>query len=113
MGPDLTLDDVPALLSLQFTKRKALQITAALYDPMGLISAFTIRYKISLKEIVSHNLDWDQTLPDPLMDKWRKLAVDLVESDDIVFNRSVRPENAVNRPELTGDPQEWHDYPPQ
>ena len=67
---------------------------------MGMISAFTIRYKIALKEIVSHELSWDDALPESLNQKWRQLAVDLVESGDIVFPRTVQPDGVTGAPEL-------------
>ena len=100
--PDLTTKDLEMLRKLQFTRRKALQITAGLYDPMGIISAYTIRYKIALKEVVARDLGWDEVLPDPLLTKWRQITADLVTNKPITVPRSVRTKHCLNVVEAIG-----------
>jgi hypothetical protein len=46
-----------------------LSIVAGWYDPMGLISPITIKYKIELSEIVKRkDLSWDDALGEELTD---------------------------------------------
>ena len=46
------------------------------------------------------DLDWDTPLPEKWQIVWRKLVVELIEADAVVFNRGTKPQNAIGRPEL-------------
>ena len=48
--PSLTLDTLHTLNAEVFTKRKVLSIISSFYDPMGLISAYLVIFKIMMRE---------------------------------------------------------------
>ena len=60
------------------TKRSLLSIASKLFDPMGLLSPFVIRAKIMFQELWSHGLQWDDKLPDDIVEKWRSWKEELL-----------------------------------
>ena len=44
----------------QMTQRKVLSMAASLFDPIGLISPFAIRFRCSLQRIIKEGRNWDQ-----------------------------------------------------
>lgn len=42
-----------------------------IYDRLGLIDHFFILLNISLQEVLRANVDWDESVPENLLDKWR------------------------------------------
>ena len=53
------------------TKRSLLSLTSKVFDPMGLSTLFIIRAKILFLELWSGGLQWDDKLPDDILDQWR------------------------------------------
>ena len=45
-----------------FTKRSCLAILAQLWDPIGLISPVTIKFRIDLQDLWSSGYEWDDVL---------------------------------------------------
>lgn len=56
---------------LCFTKRNVLSLIARMFDPLGLISPFTMYAKILFQEIWRLGLGWDDTLPNDLQLKFQ------------------------------------------
>ena len=56
--------------TLPVTKRSLLKITAKVYDPVGLLSPFTITMKVLFQDLCAEKLDWDDTLTGEAKDKW-------------------------------------------
>ena len=99
-GPDLTPEDVSNIMELNFTKRIALQLSAQLYDPMGLICCYLVRFKMLLRDITTLKLSWDDPLPPSLQAEWRKLVSDTITAESIFFPRSLRVPGVTGRPEV-------------
>ena len=57
-------------MQLRVTKRNILRISARIYDPLGLISAFITRTKMLLKELWVLGASWDEELPPPVRRRW-------------------------------------------
>lgn len=55
------------------TKRAVLQATSKIFDPIGLLSPFTIRIKIGFQRLWKMGVTWDDPLPSAESDQWRKL----------------------------------------
>ena len=54
----------------EWTKRLILRAAASIFDPLGLISPFTVRAKVLLQKIWGLKIDWDQPLPEEIVKKW-------------------------------------------
>lgn len=69
------------------TKRTVLSAISKLFDPLGLINPVIVTAKIFLKHLWSFNLDWDQQLPDDLINEWKQIAVSLQNINHIQIPR--------------------------
>ena len=79
---------LPALKA-NFTKRNLLSKVAGVYDPLGLATPVTSRFKLDLHNVVKMGVDWDQQLPDSDLDTWVRNLGDIQELANIRFRRSV------------------------
>jgi hypothetical protein len=48
--------------SLPPTKRSLLKISAKIFDPLGLLSPFTIQWKVLFQLMCNENIEWDDEL---------------------------------------------------
>ena len=72
-GPNLMLTDLPQALPDILAKRIVLQQVIKIYDPLGLVSPFTLIGNIYLRETWTRNVGWDDKLTLELRAKWVKL----------------------------------------
>jgi hypothetical protein len=55
----------------EWTKIFILRLSGTVYDPLGLISPFTVRARTILKTLWGENLDWDTPVPDKYITLWK------------------------------------------
>ena len=98
--------NLPVNLSV-VTRRSALSHTSKLYDPLGLLSPFTLKAKLLMRELcmvkkdVGNNCpDWDMPLSGEMKGKFTQFFTEMSLLKDVQFNRSIKPENAVGSPML-------------
>ncbi|XP_068692428.1 uncharacterized protein [Montipora foliosa] len=65
------------------TKREALQKTAKVFDPLGLLQPVTAAAKILIQELWQEGIDWDE----PLDQEWRVLAKEIGNATKLEFPR--------------------------
>ena len=100
-GPQLLPENLEASNSFTWSKAVVLSTVASIFDPSGIISAYTIKFKLFLREVcLVKDLGWDDPLPPDLMIRWRLLVEELVCSPAITVQRSARPPDAVGQPYL-------------
>jgi hypothetical protein len=99
-GPNLQESDLPRALPNVLTRRNVLEQVMKIYDPLGLISPFTLMAKIYLRETWSRNLGWDDALPAELCNKWSNFFAALFKLQRLCLERCLRPENSHGRPWL-------------
>ena len=58
---------------LPTTKRSLLKISAKILDPLGLLSPFTIQWKILFQNLCQSRTNWDELLADGYLKKWKTL----------------------------------------
>ena len=97
---DLTEEDLHKVQQCLFTRRLCLGIASQIWDPTGILTCYTVRLKILVKELVDHEFKWDEVLPEEYQIKWRRLVEEMVTNKPISFPRSLTVERAVGRPEL-------------
>ena len=100
-GPNIKArEEVPSSVPEILTKRMVLQQVMGIYDPMGLISPFTIKAKMYLRETWILKLDWDDPLPQDMRRKWIQFFQDMFSLEKLKFPRCLKPKNAVGKPWL-------------
>ena len=97
---DLMMCDVPEMIPATLTRRMVLSQVMKIYDPLGLLSPFTLQAKVFLRETWSLKLSWDDPLPEDMRNKWVRFFTLLYEVDINEYPRCLRPENAVGNPWL-------------
>ena len=73
------------------TRRGILSTVAQIYDPIGLISPFTLSGKNVLQETCRQKLDWDDPIGDDLSQKWHHWIDDLNNLNKIQVQRNIKP----------------------
>ena len=63
---------------LPCTKRSILRVTASLFDPLGILSPYTITLKMLFQGLCISKTDWDEPLHAGTQAQWKKLLEDLI-----------------------------------
>ena len=94
---DLSIENFDYKIPLILTKRMLLSQVNGIYDPLGLISPFIIKGKILLRLlwITDSKLGWDDKIPEEMRLKWNIYFKEMFELSSLLFNRSVKPVNAL------------------
>ncbi|GFT61820.1 integrase catalytic domain-containing protein [Nephila pilipes] len=74
---DYSTTDTKSLLEFvsldKNTKRFILQAVGKIFDPLGLISPFTVRMKCLLQDLWREDIKWDDPLPTHIEKEWKKM----------------------------------------
>ena len=65
------------------TRRSLLKISAKIFDPLGLLSPFSIKWKILFQILCNENISWDKELNDEHMKAWHLLISELQTLNDV------------------------------
>ena len=95
-NPEIIEDDLPGKLSKQFTRRVVVGKVASVYDPLGLLTPVTAKYKLQLHDLCGKKLDWDDKIPGEFLDTWVTNIEEIQTLGSIQFPRSVIPPDAAN-----------------
>ncbi|WKX90962.1 hypothetical protein Q1695_009644 [Nippostrongylus brasiliensis] len=55
------------------TKRSVLKTVASIYDPLGLVTSFTVVAKVFLQSLWKSPLQWDELLPNERLASWQRI----------------------------------------
>ena len=69
--------------SVRSTKRNLLSLVSSIWDPLGLIGAFTIKIKMGMQELWKRGLKWDEPLPEDQIKKWKSIWDELKYLNDL------------------------------
>ena len=95
-GLELTLENLQLNETFPWSKALLLSTIASMFDPSGMIAPLILKYKLFLREVcLETEVGWNDTLPETLMVRWRKLVEELVKSPKIVVRKCARPKNAI------------------
>ena len=72
------------------TKRGILSTVSSLFDPLGFLSPFILPMKILLQELWRIGVQWDESIPEPLLTQWRKWTESLSSVSDIKIPKWFR-----------------------
>lgn len=70
------------------TKRNIIGFAASFYDPLGILSPFTVQFKILFEELCVVKVSWDEPLSGELLMKWRKLVDGMKQIQPMLLLRS-------------------------
>ena len=93
---------IPDVIPDSVTKRSILSSVSQIYDPLGLLTPFTVKLKILLRRIwaLEPKLGWDAQLPAEIIYDWIVMNKEIGELSDVYFRRSFRPERSSGSPVL-------------
>ena len=108
LEPDLSREQVPTSVPAPLSKRQVLSQVNGVYDPLGLISPFTVRAKMMLRKLWGQDerLDWDDAIPDHLGHDWITFFEELFQLKNASIPRCIKPRKSVEELEfiLFSDP---------
>ena len=73
-----------------------------IYDPHGLISPLTVKYKILIQKLVDLQMGWDESLEEELREEAVQILRAMVLTGPIIFKRSALGDNWENGWSLVG-----------
>ena len=95
--PTIITGDFGPALKENFTRRVLLGKVNAVYDPIGLLTPVTSRFKLDLSELcIEEKLDWDDQVPDRYLETWIKNVNDIQTLREIRFRRTIIPPDAAD-----------------
>nr|XP_042897354.1 uncharacterized protein LOC122269252 [Parasteatoda tepidariorum] len=71
------------------TKRFLLMAAGRIFDPLGLLTPFTIRFKCLFQEIWQRKITWDEELPPDIAKTWKKWCTEVSQLKDLKIPRHV------------------------
>ena len=73
------------------TRRELLSTLSTIYDPLGLLGCYLLAGKLVFQEATRRGIDWDETVPDDLYDKWCEFADALSVICNLRVPRCIKP----------------------
>lgn len=92
--PDIPLQDLQEKFPETLTKRIIWRIVLGQYDLLGLISVFTIRLKLVMRDLVGgegEKMTWDEPVSQKIREDFLEILHDLIKVKEIKFPRCVKP----------------------
>lgn len=69
------------------TNRNAVSLATRFFDPLGVITPLTIRFKLLFQQLCETKVGWDELLEGELLTEWETLAANLQRSSPISIPR--------------------------
>ena len=70
------------------TKRGILSATSSVFDPLGLAAPYVMKAKLIIQELWRRHIEWDEELPDDILQRWQSWKDGLKTSQIIAVPRS-------------------------
>jgi len=93
--PPAVTGDFKEALGACFTRRVVTGLVAGVFDPLGLVTPITAGMKLDLHELCQLKLDWDDPIPEVLLDKWVANMEKIQALKGLAFQRTIIPVDAV------------------
>ena len=94
--PELITGNVSEALRPKFTRRIIMGKVAGIFDPLGLLTPITCKFKLDLHSICELKADWDDILPEEYLLEWVQNLDTMQRLKHIKFRRAVIPPDAAN-----------------
>ena len=83
-----------------FSKRSCLKFITQLWDPIGLVSPVTTKFRIDLQGLWSLGYSWDKILPESIQQTWLENVQFINDILSFQFDHKLKPSNAVGVPQI-------------
>ena len=102
---DVTYEDFESHIPRLLTRRSVLSQFATLYDPLGLLTPFTLKTKLMMRSIImevsqGNSKGWDEPLSENLYSETLKLFGEMFEIEKLSFRRCIKPTAVIKDPEM-------------
>lgn len=77
------------------TKRSILSTIFKIFDPLGLLSLYTIKPKILLQTLWTQKLDWDEPVPNEINSIWQSFSQNLHTLSSLTVPRNILIDDAT------------------
>ena len=88
-GECLKPGDEQMIRDAELTRRILMSQIHGIYDPLGLLSPITIKFKLVLQKMVEAKLDWDERLEGELEKEAKSALMEMVTTSTVSFPRCV------------------------
>lgn len=75
------------------TRRGILSTVSSVFDPLGIVSPFTLLGKRILQDLCGNGTDWDEEVPDSVRIRWEKWKEELLTLETLKVPRCYKPYN--------------------
>eukprot|EP00117_Sycon_ciliatum_P010777 scpid92427/ scgid12535/ len=89
-------------LSLRPTKRAVLSHVMSVFDPLGLLAAFTVTARVLLQDVWLSGIGWDDELPTSLLARWRAWCQQLLNINNLPRGSWIRGRVVATHPGKDG-----------
>lgn len=104
----MTVEEIVHKIPKQLTKRMILSQVATLYDPLGLVTTFTICCKLLMRQLITlrqeskadEQVGWVEPIPEEMHARWVHLFQDMYALEELKFKRCITPHGAIGDPIL-------------
>ena len=100
----MTLEELEELKTKSHNRRSLLSIYNYTYNPLGVVSSFTVSPKLLMRHSWSELkfTDWDKNVRSHLIGKWAQTIEEATKAEQLNFQRSTTPLNGVKKPSIIG-----------
>ena len=88
--------DMKSKFSTLPTKRTILQSMATIFDPSGIVSPITVKFKKFYQEVCNLNVKWDDPLPELFCSKWNIILSEFDEVNCLLLDRQYCFNDVLN-----------------
>ena len=75
------------------SRREILSVTSSIFDPLGWIAPFTLRARLVLQRICRGVRDWDEDVPQPMLDNWNAWYREASDLSELSIKRCWQDEH--------------------
>ena len=96
-GGSLKPEDEGEIRDAVLTRRVLMSQVHAIFDPLGLLSPVTVKFKLVLQALVQAKMDWDEPLEGDLREEAEAALKEMLRSSAVSFPRCVLSDECYNK----------------
>ena len=97
LGQNLRPEEEDHIKNAVLTRRVLMSQVHGIYDPLGLLSPITVKFKLVLQHLVQAEVDWDEPLEGDLREEAESALKEMLRSSAVSFPRCVLGEECYTK----------------